>query len=172
MSGLASPKQIARAGFLASVGIGLFVLESLVPLPFPFLKIGFANISSVVALEVLGPGPMFAVVVIRVLAGSMLTGALFTPGFLLAFSGGLVSGASMIIARRIGGRHLSAIGISLVGAAAHILTQLLVVRFLMVRNDAVMVLLPLLLSSAVAGGLVVGLISLRLVAALRRGGVG
>jgi heptaprenyl diphosphate synthase len=171
MNVLSTPKQVARVGFLSSVGIALFVLESLVPLPVPFLKLGFANISSVVTLELLGGGPMFIVVVIRVLAGSLLTGALFTPGFILAFAGGLASATSMALLRLVGGRLFSAVGISLVGAATHVLTQLAIVRLLFVQNEGVMVLLPLLLLSAVAGGLTVGWISLRLLEALRRGGI-
>jgi heptaprenyl diphosphate synthase len=171
MKALSTPQQVARVGFLSSVGIALFVLESLVPLPVPFLKLGFANISSVVTLELLGGVPMLIVVVIRVVAGSLLTGALFTPGFLLAFTGGLASACSMAVVRRFGSRLFSILGISLVGAATHVMTQLLVVRILFVQNEAVLVLLPLLLLSAVVGGLTIGLISLRLMEALRRGGV-
>jgi heptaprenyl diphosphate synthase len=168
---LATPRGIARTGFLASVGIALFVLESLVPLPVPFLKLGFANISSVVALELLGGVPMMIVVLIRVLAGSLLTGTLFSPGFILAFTAGLTSACAMAVVHRIGGRLFSAVGISLVGAATHVLTQLAVVRFLFVQHEAVMVLLPVLLLTAVAGGLTVGFIALRLLEALRRAGI-
>jgi heptaprenyl diphosphate synthase len=171
MNALATPQQVARVGFLSSAGIALFVLESFVPLPVPFLKLGFANISSVVALELMGPLPMLFVVLIRVLAGSLLTGSLFSPSFLLALTAGLSSGCAMALCRRITGGLLSAVGISLVGAATHVLTQLLLVRYLFVRNEAVMGLLPLLLLSAVAGGVVVGVISLRLLHGLQRGGV-
>jgi|WetSurMetagenome_2_1015567.scaffolds.fasta_scaffold08970_6 heptaprenyl diphosphate synthase len=171
MKSLTTPKQVARVGFLTSVGIALFVLESLVPLPVPFLKLGFANISSVVTLELLGGPPMFLVVILRVVAGSLLTGALFTPGFVLAVSGGLASACSMAVVHRLGGRLFSAVGISLVGATTHVVTQLLVVRALFVQNEGVMVLLPVLLLSGIVGGLTVGWISLRLLEALRRGGI-
>ena len=171
MNALATPQQVARVGFLSSVGIALFVLESLVPLPVPFLKLGFANISSVVALELMGPVPMLFVVLIRVLAGSLLTGSMFSPSFLLALAAGLASGCAMALCRSVAGTLLSAVGVSLIGAATHVLAQLLIVSYLFVQNEAVMGLFPLLLLSAVAGGLIVGVISLRLLNGLQRGGV-
>lgn len=156
---------------LAAAGVSLFVLESFLPAPVPFLKIGLANVSSVIALTLLGPIPMLLVAMIRVVAGSALTGTLLSPAFMLALGGALAAAAVMAGVRLLAGNRISELGLSLAGAAAHVLAQLLLVRLLMVGSDAVYVLLPLLLGAGIAGGMVVGTIALRLVRTLRDAGV-
>ena len=159
---LSTTREVTTVALLTAVGIALFVIESFVPMLLPFLKIGFANISSVVAMLTLGVPQMFVVVVLRVIVGSMLVGSLFSPGFVLAFCGGVISAAAMAIARRLGGRIFSPVGISLIGSMSHVVTQFCIVLFLYVQSTAVLFLLPLLLVSGLIGGLVVGWIAVRI----------
>jgi uncharacterized membrane protein len=156
-------REVTKVAMLTAVGIALFVVESFVPAPLPFLKIGFANISSVVAMMSLGVSQMFVVVFLRVLVGSMLVGSLFTPGFVLALSGGITSGIAMAIARVARKDMFSPVGISLIGSLTHVSTQFLLVLLLYVQNPAILYLLPMLLSSGVIGGIIVGWISSRLI---------
>jgi len=161
-----SVRRVTRLGLLTSVGTSLFVLESLIPLPIPFLKIGLANISTLLALILSGPADALIVVFLRVLAGSLLTGSFFGPSFILSLAAGVVSAAAMSILRRLSGPAFGPVGLSLAGSSAHVLTQLAVVALLYVRNAAVIQLLPLLLFTALVGGIVVGLITSKLIAAL------
>ena len=159
---LSTTREVTTVALLTAVGIALFVIESFIPAPLPFLKIGFANISSLVALMVLGVPQMFLVVVLRVFVGSMLVGSLLTPGFVLAFCGGLTSATAMALSHGARKGFFSPIGISLIGSLTHIVTQFLIVLLLYVQSPAVLFLLPLLLLSGVVGGVVVGWIVLRL----------
>lgn len=159
---LSTTREVTSVALLTAVGIALFVVESFVPMPLPFLKIGFANISSVVAMLTLGIPQMFVVVVLRVIVGSMLVGSLFSPGFVLAFCGGVVSAASMAIVRLADKSLFSPVGISLIGSLTHVVTQFCLVLFLYVQSSAVLFLLPLLLLSGFIGGIVVGLIAGRI----------
>jgi len=167
---LASPstKRITRLSFLSAVGIALYVLESFIPTPLPFLKIGLANASSLVALMLFGPVDMLLVVLTRVVVGSFLVGSLFSPAFLLGLSGGVVAALTMSGAKLLGPKVFSVIGISLIGSVAHIVTQLLVVMYLFVENESLFVLLPLLLTSACVGGLIVGWISSEMIKVMKR----
>jgi heptaprenyl diphosphate synthase len=162
---------VTRLGFLASIGTALFVLESLIPLPLPFLKVGLANISTVIALIISGPADALIVVFLRVLAGSLITGSFFGPAFILAMSAGVVSAAVMGGLRGVTGRAFGPVGLSLAGSSAHVATQIAVVGLLYVRNAAVIHLLPLLLLTALAGGFVVGIVTSRLLPALTGSGV-
>ncbi|HUI63546.1 MAG TPA: Gx transporter family protein [Bacteroidota bacterium] len=157
-----SVRRVTRLGFLTSVGTALFVLESLIPLPLPFLKIGLANISTLIALAISGPADAIIVVFLRVLAGSLITGSFLGPAFVLAMAAGLTSAAAMSLLHGLTGRLFSPVGISLVGSATHVITQLAIVSAIYVRNAAVTQFLPLLLMTAILGGLVVGLVTLRL----------
>lgn len=159
---LSTTREVTTVALLTAVGIALFVIESFVPTPLPFLKIGFANISSVVAIMSLGVPQMFIVVMLRVVIGSLLVGSLFTPGFVLAFSGGLASAVTMSLARTARKGLFSPIGISLIGSLTHVLTQFLLVLFLYVQNTAILFLLPLLLISGFISGIIVGWIASRL----------
>jgi heptaprenyl diphosphate synthase len=159
-------RRTTRVGLLAAVGIALFVLESFIPLPFPFLKIGLANISTVLALDLLGFPEGVLVTSIRVIVGSTIVGSLFSPGFVLALGGGLASVAVMGAARRMTGEMFSLVGISLMGSVTHVMTQWFLVLILFVQNAALGMLLPLLLLSALFGGLVVGWIAVKVVAVL------
>lgn len=160
-------RRLTAIAFLAAAGIALFVLESYIPLPLPFMKIGLANVSSVLALMMFGANAMFAVVGLRVIVGSLLVGTFMSPGFILAASAG-ISSALVMSLTKFGTRNLfSAFGLSLIGSFTHVLVQLLVVRYAYVQNAAVGLLLPLLLVTALVGGTVVGWLSLRLLKSLK-----
>ncbi len=160
-----SAGHLTMVAFLSAVGIALYVLESLIPGPAPFLKIGLANVSSVLALMVLPPADVFLVVGTRVLVGSLLVGSLFSPSFVIALGSGLMAAAAMWLARS-SGSLFSVVGISLIGSVTHVVTQVCLVMVLFVQDTAILFLLPILLGSALVGGLVVGFVSSKLLPVL------
>lgn len=164
-------RRLTLAAFLSSVGIALFVLESFIPTPLPFMKLGLANVATVLALLLLGPGDAILVIAVRIVAGSLLTGTLFSPGFLLSASAGCASACAMIITRKLTGSLFSPVGLSLVGSVIHVLTQYGIVRYLFVRSGTIALLVPFLLLSALVGGLVVGWMSRWLLLAVPAAGI-
>ncbi len=166
-----STRRVTRLGFLAAAGTALFVLESLVPLPLPFLKIGLANISTLLALLAGGVADAMVVVTLRIVAGSLLTGSFLGPAFLIALPAGVMAAAGMSLVRTFTGRMFGPVGLSLVGSLLHVVTQLAVVALLYVRNGALVSLLPLLLFTALIGGAVVGFAAGRLLPALTASGL-
>lgn len=166
-----STRRVTRLGFLAAAGTALFVLESLVPLPLPFLKIGLANISTLLALLAGGVTDAMVVVILRIVAGSLLTGSFLGPAFLIALPAGVMSAAGMSLARTLTGRLFGPVGLSLVGSSLHVVTQLAIVSLLFVHNDALLSLLPLLLFTALIGGVVVGFAAGRLLPPLAASGL-
>lgn len=168
MNTLSSTRRLTTIAFLSAVGVALFVIESYIPMPLPFLKIGLANISSVLALLLLGPASMLTVVALRVTVGSLLVGTFMSPAFVLALSAGVISATAMALTKVTTKNLFSALGLSLVGSVVHVVVQLLIVRFVYVQNAAVFQLLPLLLLAALIGGVAVGWISLRLLISLKQ----
>lgn len=168
MHNFSSTRRLTTIALLSAVGIALFVFESYIPMPLPFLKIGLANVSSVIALMLIGTTGMVTVVVLRVVVGSLFLGTFMSPTFILAFSAGIASAMMMALAKASTRDIFSALGLSLIGSIAHIIVQLLIVRFVYVQNAAVLQLLPLLLLSACIGGFVVGWISVRLLKSLKQ----
>ena len=78
------------AVFVAVASI-LFMLESLVQNPVPWMRLGFANIVTLLALKWWGLKETLIVVILRVLVGSFLTGKYLHPVFLLSLSGSLTA---------------------------------------------------------------------------------
>jgi heptaprenyl diphosphate synthase len=164
---LSTSRRITTLGLLAAVGVSLFVLEALIPLPVPFLKIGLANVSTILALMLFDVPSALLVVGLRVVIGSLLTGSLFSPAFVLAVGGGIASAAAMGLAHRTAGAALSPLGVSVIGSVTHVVVQFLIVSVALLQSLALSYLAPILLGSALAGGLIVGWFAGRILRALR-----
>ncbi|MGI5958445.1 MAG: Gx transporter family protein [Massiliimalia sp.] len=118
--------QAALMGMLAALALALSWLERMIPLelfiPIPGLRLGFANIVGMFALFYLSPRMAFGVVMCRCGIQAMLFGTL--SSFLFSSSGGILSfGVMLLLIRK--GRNLSVFGVSMAGAAAHNLGQVL-----------------------------------------------
>ena len=96
----------------------------------------------------------FLLVFFRVLVTALLFGFFFQLPMWLGLGGGLASVAAMLGAFRGYGRFFSIIGISLIGAAAHMSAQLGL--FALVFAPGVLGLYPVFLLFALLGGLLVG----------------
>jgi heptaprenyl diphosphate synthase len=153
-----SPRQLARLGLFTSAALALFVFEQLLPRPLPWMKPGLANLAVLLALWTQGPAAALAVQLVKWLVGSLLTGSLGGPAFVIAGTAGAGSWAAMALARRWAGRLFSPVGISLIGAAVHQALQLLTAG-LYVRQLGLLALLPLSLLSALASGAFIGLLA-------------
>ncbi|HTW92541.1 MAG TPA: Gx transporter family protein [bacterium] len=163
---------VARLAMLVACASVLQVAESLFPHPLPGVRLGLANIITVIALVYMGPGVAIQLAVLRTLVSSMVLGTFLTPTFVLSFSGGVVSAVVMALLYRLslGGRPLfSLVGISVGGAASHVMTQGALVYLLFIRSSGVLWLWPWLCLAAVATGLLTGLIAVQAVRRLEAG---
>lgn len=153
-------RRVTNLALLVSIGLVLSIIESTFPplLPIPGAKLGLANIATVIALYLFGPGMALEVTVLRALLGGLLRGSVI--GLFLSFSGGVVSTLVMIALFVLLGRRLSIIGVSVAGAVTHNVTQL-AAAFLIVGQGALFFYMPYLILIAVPTGLFVGFASRR-----------
>jgi len=156
---LLTNSKLARLSLLVGVGLILFLFESLIPRPLPWLKPGLAHIATLLAIYMMGFGEAIIVVVLRVLVGSLLLGSLFNPAFILSFGGGLAATFAMGLAHRYFSKIFSIFGISILGAVVHNLTQLLLVQFLIVHRMEIFYLAPVMILSSLFTGFIVALVS-------------
>lgn len=119
--------------FLILLSLYLSLAEALIPKPFPWLKLGLANIGTIIALEKFGKKMALEVTLCRIIIQGIMIGTLFSPGFIVSLISGIVSVNIMILFYKFRS-SLSLISISILSALAHNFTQLLVVYFLMFRN--------------------------------------
>ena len=150
---------MVQMALMISAASALFAVESFIPVPFPFLRLGLANIMTLLALNWWGLKEALVVLIIRVVLGSLLAGKLLNPAFVLALSGGLVAVFVMRVAFILKGKFLSFIGISLLGTLFKNITQLLIVSFLFVKSVLLLSLLPFFLLSTLISGMLVGILA-------------
>jgi heptaprenyl diphosphate synthase len=114
-------RRIAR---LAALAIGLTLAEAALPSPLPGVKPGLANIVVLLVLLQYGWRAAAWVSGLRVLAGGLLLGSLFAPGFWLSVAGALVSLSILALARHLPSRHFGPVSLSVLAAFGHIGGQL------------------------------------------------
>lgn len=152
--------RAARLGMLLGVALALYAVESALPSPFPFVRVGLANIATIVALLMLGLGDALAVTVLRVLIASLVAGTFLGPAFAMAMSGGVAAALTMGFAVRFAFPPLGVVGIGVAGAVAHNLAQLVVLAGLYTGPEPAMRLVPAALLIAAATGAGTGLVVL------------
>lgn len=151
-------KALALCAVLVALALGLSYLERFLPLqmavPLPGVKLGLANIVTLMALYFLGTRPAVTILGLRCFLGSLFGGGLSALAFSL--TGGLLALGTMTLARRI--PALSVYGVSVLGAAAHNLGQICAAMVLL-GSVYVISYLPFLLAVSVLTGLATGAVS-------------
>lgn len=135
-------------------------LEYLIPKPFPFVRLGLANLPILLSLAVFRPRDVLLLVLLKVLGQGLVNGTLASYVFLFSAAGSVASIAVMLLVSRAGPRWISLVGISIAGSLASNLVQVsLSVTFIF--GDTAWVIAPVFLAIGVASGLVVGLVAER-----------
>lgn len=148
---------IARFGALS---LFLSTIEYLFPRPLPFFRLGLANTALLLALEFLNPLEFFLLIILKVLGQGLVNGTFASYVFLFSLCGSLISGWTMFGLHRLGGRHVSLIGVSLAGAMTSNISQVSLSIFFVFGANSLMI-LPWFLASGVGTGLLIGVFSER-----------
>ena len=149
-------QRVFSISFLSTMAIALSVVESAVPRPLPWMRIGLANAMTLYALTVLSPKEVLIVVLARVVATSLLVGGFLSVTFLLGLCGALGSFVVMLAFYRCLGGIFSLVGISVAGALASNFAQLMLVNVLFIDSRVSFYFLPFIFLFALAGGTVSG----------------
>jgi len=161
-----SRKETSRLVLLAlltALAIVLHYIETLIPVPYvmPGAKLGLANVVALYVVLEQGTTSALTVSALRTVIGSLLSGTFLSVTFVLSFSGAMLSTAVMAAAFYRGRHSFSITGLSIAGATAHNIGQLLAAAFI-VRQAGVFFYLPYLLVFALPTGFFVGLVVTRL----------
>jgi heptaprenyl diphosphate synthase len=148
---------LARLGLLAAAAVAAYVFEAMLPAPLPWARLGLSNIVVVLVLFGQGLGAAFAVNLVRIVAGNLLTGMLLGPAFVFSAAGSTAALLVMAGLRRSLVPPLSIAGASLAGAVTNNVVQVAVFGALFAPSGATRHLLGLMVLAGVAVGLVTGL---------------
>ena len=146
-------KRLVLLAMLTAVAMILSYVESLLPsVGIPGVKMGLANIAVIFALFRFGWKEAAALSLVRVLLVSLLFGSV--GAMLYSLAGAVLSLAVMALLRRID--RFSTVGISVAGGVAHNTGQILM-AMLILQTKQLLVYLPVLAVSGIAGGVLTGL---------------
>lgn len=155
-----------QLSFLTAVAISVYTVESLLPNPLPWMRLGLSNTIVLLGIVAFGLRGGVFISVLRTLLGSLILGTFLTPAFFFGLSGGLSSALVMGVLCTYLPRAFSLVGISILGALTHNAAQLALASTVFVKRPEVLLLLPLFgLTSLVTGavtGLVAHFLSLRI----------
>lgn len=145
-------RKITVMAMFVSIGIVLQYAESKILItPLPGGKLGLANIVTICNIFMLGGKNAVMISIIRAFLGTMLsTGVSALPYSML---GALFSTVSMCLVKKYMFPKVSVIGMSVIGASVHNLTQILVAGAFFSSGYIFSYLPALLLISVASGGL-------------------
>ncbi len=145
---------------LVAIALVLSYFERFIPLTFimPGLKLGLANIVTLIGLLIFGWFEVLTIVLIRVTMMAFFTGSMIS--FFYSLVGSLFSLTVMALVLRSGTKMLSLAGISVLGAAAHNTGQVIVLAFITGSLKVALWWLPFLWVAGLVTGLFTGLIAL------------
>ncbi len=153
-----SLNKIAYISIFTAASISLFVVESLFPTPIPGIRLGLANIFILLALIFLGLKEAIFIGIFKSILGSLILARLFTPSFIFSISGTLISTCIMwaVIKSRL---PFSLLGISILGAETHIITQLFLAISIFLPGISLFYISPIYILSSLITGSVVGILT-------------
>lgn len=148
-------KKLTTLSLLAAIALALYGVESTLPpiVPIPGIKLGLANIITLVALWKYSAKDAFFVLIVRILLATMFFGQAMS--LLYSLSGGILCLLAMVLIKKLLHGHYLFLA-SMTGAVFHNLGQI-AVAFLLTSVPAVLVYLPFLLLSGLVTGLFIGL---------------
>lgn len=159
-------RRLALMALLTAIALTIFVIEAQIPAPAPIpgVKLGLANIITLITMRLLGKREAGAVLLVRVLMGAMFAGSPST--LLFSAAGGALAYLLMcLLAERFGPDRLWIV--SALAGIAHNAGQLLACA-LVVKTPGVFAYAPVLAASGVITGVFTGLAAQYLLKALKK----
>ena len=155
---------IARVALLAALALIFSYVEAIIPYSpgIPGVKLGIANVVTVIALYKFGAKEAAAVSAVRIIIAGLLFNGLF--GMLYSLAGAALSLTGMVTLKKTG--LFSVIGVSMAAGVLHNMGQLLVAAAL-IEDLRIFFYFPVLMFSGIAAGILVGIISVFILRALR-----
>ena len=146
---------VATYGMLISLAFIFSYLEAVIPIPIPVpgVKLGLANLVTIVGLYTVGIKGTAAVSLVRI----VLVGFTFgnASSMIYSLAGGTLSLILMILAKKPG--WFSQIGVSIIGGIGHNIGQISIAA-VVVQTSGVFYYLPFLMAAGIVAGAVIGLL--------------
>ncbi len=151
--------KVALLSMFLTVSIVVSIIESFIPTGVPSVRLGLANVFTLIILYTYGAKEALFVLVLRVLLVGILRGTLATPTFILSASGASFSFIIMYLISKV--KYFSIISVSVLGSLAHSIGQ--IVASIFVMDTAVMIYyFPISIAVSIPAGIITGLLAIKI----------
>ena len=150
-------RRLVYMSLLIALAMGLSYFERFIPMPMnvPGMKLGLANIITVIAIYYFKGKEVFLIVILRVVLTAAIAGS--GMSFFYSLAGGVLSFIGMKLLHYFAKKWISTVGLSVVGAVLHNVGQLSVLAVVSNRISISLSYAPVLMISGVFTGVFVGL---------------
>ncbi|PKK99914.1 MAG: heptaprenyl diphosphate synthase [Tenericutes bacterium HGW-Tenericutes-1] len=156
-------KKIIFLAIMISISIVLSIVESMISVTvfiIPGVKLGLANIITLVILYIYGGKEAFVVSILRIFIVSLIYSGLFTPTSLMSLSGGIVAYLAMIGVKQL--PKLSIVSVSVTGALMHMVGQI-AMAIVVLDTPTLIYYLPYMILISIPTGILTGLVGKKMI---------
>ncbi len=159
-------RKMIYMALLSAIAIVLHMIETALQLPLPVgMKLGLANIISLVVIHLYGIKEMFIVNVFRVIVSSLMTGIFMSYPFFISCGGVFLSSAALAILKKL--IDLPIVSTSVIAAIFHNVGQVIVVAYLL-SSQAIMSYVFILLASSIPTGIFTGMVAIEILKRIKK----
>lgn len=157
-----STRKLVFLSLMISVSIVLSIVESSVStffFAFPGIKLGLANIATMVVVFSMGRKEGFIVAILRILLVGLIYSGLFTPSFYISLSGGLFAVLIIVVLAK---SKLSIMTVSVLASLMHMVGQI-VGAIIFTQTPALIYYLPYMIIISIPTGLITGYLAKKII---------
>lgn len=159
-------KKLVYISLLTTMAIALHMFEASLAIPLPYgVKLGFANIVSLVTIELFSAKDMFIVNILRVVLGGLIRGSIFNYVWFISAGGVLLSSIAIMVAKKL--TDLPLVSISIISAIFHGIGQICVVVYIY-QSVAMASFIVILFATSIPTGIFTGLCALSVIKHLKK----
>ena len=152
-------KKMVYMALLSAIAIVLHIVETSLHLPLPLgMKLGFANIISLIVVELYGVKEMFIVNIFRVIIASLMSGIFMSYPFFISCGGVFLSSLALAVVKKVS--DLPIVSSSIIAALFHNIGQVIVVSYLL-SSKAMMSYVFVLFASSIPTGIFTGMCAIQ-----------
>lgn len=155
---LSNNRKMTLLAFLTALSGFLSVIDAVIPKPLPFIKLGIANLITVLLIMRKQGGLALQTAFLRTLIAALIMGTLMSYTYLLSLGGAMLSVLGMWAAYRILNRRITEIGLSVIGAFFSVTAQGLIVMLFFGANGGIWLMISVMILIGLFNGILIGLI--------------
>lgn len=159
-------RKMIYMALLSAIAIVLHMIETALQLPLPVgMKLGLANIISLVVINLYGVKEMFIVNIFRVIVSSLMTGIFMSYPFFISCGGVFLSSVALAVLKKL--TDLPMVSTSVIAAIFHNIGQVIVVAYLL-SSQAIMSYVFILLASSIPTGIFTGMVAIEILKRMKK----